>query len=100
VTLVFTDNTESAGCFVPGALDERHVDELVGTLKPGGISIIGTLEMFVTDPGEPFNYPYNLKSKLEQLEQCGKLTMVEQLRVEDFSDSCPGVVFVNRLNTH
>uniref|UniRef100_A0A914XI49 Uncharacterized protein n=1 Tax=Plectus sambesii TaxID=2011161 RepID=A0A914XI49_9BILA len=65
------------GCFVPGALDQRHVDDLLGTLKPGGISIIGTREMFMSDPGEPFNYPYNLQAKLEKLQLSEKLTLLE-----------------------
>uniref|UniRef100_A0A914WTV9 Methyltransferase domain-containing protein n=1 Tax=Plectus sambesii TaxID=2011161 RepID=A0A914WTV9_9BILA len=92
------DTMLCVGCFVPGGLDERHVDDLLRTLKPGGISIIGTRETFINDPGEAFNYPYSLESKLKQLEQAGAITLLDRVRKEHYGDNSVGVFFIHRVN--
>ncbi len=89
-------NGNILGSFDRRGLDARYVDDLIRTVKPGGIFIIGMCETWL-EPRHELDYPYDTKAKLEKLEREGKLEEIDGCRTTDFDDGMDGVFLVYRI---
>lgn len=93
------DVMANVACFVPKAMNENHVDDLIRIIKVGGLSIIGTREMFMTRCDKPgYLYPFELEKKLQSLVASGKLELLERKRQEEYcyAGETPGLFLVHR----
>jgi len=98
------DAVVNLGCFIPGCLDERHLNALIDPVKAGGIVIIGTREVFLSPPPKDLfgdfsivDYPYYLERRIQNLQKEGVVQILERYRTPNYLDDFVGVFFVLRV---